>query len=314
MSPAQTGAREAELVVVTGMSGAGRSTALHALEDLGFYCIDNLPPRAFAAALEACTQDGLAFVAFGIDVRVGPFLKDVTSALTHTPDRYRTTLLFLDASDTALATRFGSTRRPHPLRVLSTKADGTPEPSLSIGDGIQLERERLISLRAQAGVVLDSTEMSVHELRREVLRLFKPRSGPKRSLVVRFVSFGFKYGAAAGCDTLFDVRFLNNPYFVPELRSLTGLDAEIQRFVGEQGDAETFCHTVEELLLFLIPRYQQEGKSYFTVGFGCTGGRHRSVAIAERVAAKIRTMLALELDVVHRDIHRGSNTLRPNSL
>jgi UPF0042 nucleotide-binding protein len=209
--------------------------------------------------------------------------------------------LFLDASDAALLARFSSTRRPHPLETLG-KAPA--ERSLAVVDGIRLERERLADLRADASLVIDTTDLTVHDLRRRIIELFRPRVGGRAGLSTRVLSFGFKYGVPNDCDMVFDVRFIENPYFVPELKQLSGLDPEVERFVRAEERAVAFFERVSELLALLLPWYELEGKSHFTVGFGCTGGRHRSVAIAEWIAQRLRSGGQQGLEVAHRDMTR----------
>lgn len=291
------------VIVVGGLSGAGRSTALRALEDLGYYCVDNLPPSAFVPCLDACARDHLQRVALGIDVRVKAFLDATLEAIraVQRDQRARSlTLLFLDASDAALLSRYSATRRPHPLSSLDQGA----QRSLAVLDGIAIERERLAPLRADASVVLDTTELTVHELRRRIVELFRPQTGAVRGMLTRFVSFGFKYGAPADVDTLFDVRFIENPYFVPELSHLSGLDPAVREYVLRASASPQFGEQVTRLLGFLIPEYEREGKSYLTVGFGCTGGRHRSVVMAEWLAERLRGESGLEIQVNHRDVTR----------
>jgi UPF0042 nucleotide-binding protein len=283
------------------MSGAGRSTTLDALQDLGFYCVDSLPPEAFGSALSACQRGGLPRVALGLDTRVQPFLSDAVGAIDGLRGHSSLTLLFLDASDAALLSRFSSTRRPHPLETL-----GHPEAgrSLAVVDGISIERQRLAELRAGASLVIDTTELTVHDLRRRIIDLFRPRVGGLRGLSTRIVSFGFKYGVPSDCDTVFDVRFIENPYFVPALKPLSGLDADVATFVRGEQRAQAFFERVAGLLETLLPWYEQEGKSHFTVGFGCTGGRHRSVALAEWVAGRLRSGWRGHVEVGHRDLAR----------
>lgn len=287
-----------QVVVVTGLSGAGRSTALRALEDLGFFCVDNLPPAAFGPALAECRRGRLRRVALGIDVRLRAFLANTISTI-ETVSQDPTlgfSLLFLDASDAALLTRFSGTRRPHPLRTMNPEDLQT----LAVVDGIKIERERLAPLRAQASIVIDTSSLSVHELRRRVVELFRGNSSGS-GMVTRFVSFGFKYGTPADLDLLFDVRFVSNPYFVPELRELSGLQQAVAHYVLERS-SDFLAHT-QPLLAYLIPQYEKEGKSYLTVGFGCTGGRHRSVALCEHLAEK-SVLGGREVVVSHRDVDR----------
>lgn len=295
------------LVVVTGLSGAGRSTALRALEDLGFFCVDNLPPGAFAVAFEECLRSNLTRVALGIDVRVRSFLDETLALLRQVSadPEIDYCLLFLDASDASLLARFSSTRRPHPLRIVSDR----PLP-VAVVDGIRLERERLAPLRAHASLVIDTTDLSVHELRRRVVELFRPRLSGHEGMFTRFVSFGFKHGSPADVDVMFDVRFLDNPYFIDELRPLSGLDQPIVDYLLSLEPARRFVEYAEQMLTFLLPQYDREGKSYLTVGFGCTGGRHRSVALAEILGRRLRDG-GFAVEVAHRDLQRPSEQASP---
>jgi UPF0042 nucleotide-binding protein len=288
------------LLVVTGVSGAGKSTAVNALEDLGYFCVDNLPPPVAASTIESLRQAGVRKIALGIDVRVREFLDDATRVLDllATAGGAAPEIVFLDASDEALLRRFSSTRRPHPLSTESKP--GAP----AVIDGIRRERDLLAALRARASFVLDTTRLSVHDLRRAIVGRFGPAGGKAPRLRIRVVSFGFKFGSPVDADMLFDARFLPNPHFVEELRPLPGTDPSIQRYVLESLDASAFLGHVTELLAFCIPRFESEGRSYLTVGIGCTGGRHRSVVLAERLAAGLRDKLGLSIDVVHRDLHR----------
>lgn len=289
-----------QLVVVTGLSGAGKSTALHTLEDLGFFCVDNLPTVLAPQAVELCESGGMTRIALGMDVRVRTFLgamEDVTKELAK--GKRRVEVLFLDASDEALLRRFNETRRPHPLSMVG----GDKEGSLAVLDGITLERERLAPLRALAARVIDTTRLSVHDLRRAIVGHFSAAGGAPR-MMTRVVSFGFKYGAPVDADLMLDVRFLDNPFFVDDLSPLPGTDPRVSKFVMENPETAEFAQKTRDLLLFSIPRYEREGKSYLTIAIGCTGGRHRSVVIAEALAESIRGANA-PVTVVHRDVERG---------
>jgi len=291
------------VIVVTGLSGAGKSTALHALEDLGFFCVDNLPVPVMEATLTACESGGLTRMALGVDVRVRRFLDRATGTIEalRVPGRRELDILFLDATDEALLRRFSSTRRPHPL----SHALG-PESmrAVAVLDGIRIERERLALLRARARQVVDTTELSVHDLRRRILEVYGPGAGGQPRMSTRLVSFGFKYGTPVDADLVFDVRFLPNPFFDPELRPQTGLDAPVRAFLEPLEDLRAFLDKAGGLLEFLLPRYEREGKSYLTIGVGCTGGRHRSVAIAESLGKKVAAATSLAITVAHRDIDK----------
>lgn len=298
------------VVVLTGLSGAGKSTALRALEDLGFFCVDNLPPPVLPSTIEALEQGALRRLAFGVDVRVRSFLDNIGSVVDAIVEPGRElSVLFLDASDAALFRRFSSTRRPHPLATLAD-ADGE-QAATDVLDGIRIERERLATLRARATRILDTTTLSVHDLRRAVFDLFGPGAGGVPSMHTRFVSFGYKYGAPVDADLVFDVRFLDNPFFVPELKPLPGTDARVRDFVLENPETQELVSKVGDLLAYSIPRFEREGKSYLTVAFGCTGGRHRSVVLAARLAQVLRESLGRAIDVVHRDVEKATLEERP---
>jgi len=292
------------VVVVTGVSGAGKSTAVHALEDLGFFCVDNLPTPVMKSTLEAFATVGVRRIAIGIDVRVRGFLDAAAPALEslQVPGERELSVLFLDASDEALLRRFSSTRRPHPLST--TLEPGSERAATAVLDGIRIERELLMPLRSRATLVLDTTRLSVHELRREVTVHFGPGAGRAPRMRTRFVSFGFKFGTPVDADLLFDVRFLENPYFVPELRDLPGSTQAVKDFVLAQPDCRGFLDRVASLLDFCLPRFEREGKSYLTVAIGCTGGRHRSVVITDELASLLRKRDGVSIDVVHRDVDR----------
>jgi RNase adapter protein RapZ len=292
------------VVVVTGLSGAGKSTAVNALEDLGYFCVDSLPTAVVQSTLEAFAAAGVRRIAFGIDVRVRRFLDGASELLSQLsrPGERELTVLFLDASDEALLRRFSSTRRPHPLTT--TSEAGSEQGALAVLDGIRIERELLTALRASASIVLDTTRMSVHDLRREVIAHFGPSAGGAPRLRVRLLSFGFKFGPPVDADLVLDVRFLDNPYFVPQLSKLPGTSAAVREYVlGSEGTRE-FLERAGGLLEFCLPRFEREGKSYLTVGIGCTGGRHRSVVVAEQLAERLRMQTELPIDVLHRDVDR----------
>ena len=291
------------VVVVSGLSGAGKSQALHALEDLGFFCVDNLPTLLAPQAVALCERGGMARVALGIDVRVRAFLGEVGNVLQllEAGGQRDLQVLFFDASDETLLRRFSETRRPHPLSAESTASEG----ALAVLDGVRVERERLSPLRARATRIIDTTNTSVHELRRILIAQFGPASGDGPRMVTRIVSFGFKYGSPVDADVVLDVRFLDNPYFVPHLRALTGQDEAVARYVLDAPETREFMKRTSALLEYVLPRYEREGKSYLTIAIGCTGGRHRSVAIAEALARFMSTSLGVSVSVVHRDAYRG---------
>lgn len=281
------------LVVVTGMSGAGRSTALRALEDLGYFCVDNIPPALIPQLLELLAKGGeLSRVGLGVDVRTGGFLEGAASVLDALiAGGHEVELLFLESHDDELVRRFSETRRAHPLA-----------PGGNLLEAIRKERERLAPLRARARKIIDTTGLSVHDLRRSLVD-FIARGGQRSRMVTRVVSFGFKFGVPVDADLVFDLRYLPNPHFVAELKPHTGLDEPVARFVLDSPDAQDLLQDLTNMLHKLLPRYAREGKAYLTVALGCTGGQHRSVAMAEALAVRLRDHDG-DVVVEHRDIHR----------
>jgi UPF0042 nucleotide-binding protein len=288
------------LVVVTGLSGAGRSTAVAALEDLGFFCIDNLPTAVAERTVEALSAAGVTRIGLGIDVRGRGFLQNAVQTLEALgrARESKVEIVFLDASDEALLRRYSSTRRPHPLSTSDERG------AHAVLDGLQRERELVAALRDRATIVIDTTSLSVHDLRRLIVQHFGPAGGKRPRLRIRVVSFGFKFGAPVDADLVFDVRFLKNPHFVAELRPLPGTHPDVKRYVLETDDAPAYLKLVEELLAFSIPRFEAEGRSYLTIAVGCTGGRHRSVVLAAELARALTERLGISGDLVHRDLDR----------
>jgi UPF0042 nucleotide-binding protein len=282
-----------QLVIVTGLSGAGRSTALRVLEDLGFYCVDNLPPALAPNLLELLESGGEQVnVGLGIDVRSGVFLDGALRALDELKTRgFPAHVLFLDASDEALVRRFSETRRPHRLAV-----------SGDLQSAIRDERESLAQLRTRATRVLDTTRLTVHELRRQLVELVSGRPDGIR-LTTRLVSFGFKYGLPQDADLVFDLRFLPNPFFVDALRDNTGLSKDVYDYVMATVEGQELLSDLTRMFTKLLPRYAAEGKAYLTIAIGCTGGRHRSVAMVEALA---KTLSFGPIVVTHRDIDRAT--------
>lgn len=283
-----------ELLILTGMSGAGRSTVAHALEDLGWYVVDNLPPSLLPQLAEQ-SLDTHAALAVVVDVRGGKFFDELNSALSQlkssaTPYR----LLFLDATDQALVQRFESTRRPHPLQAKDR-----------IVDGIARERAKLEEIRAQADVVIDSSNLNVHQLEKRTSEIFA--AGMLPSLRVNVLSFGYKYGIPVDADLVLDCRFIPNPHWIPELRPLNGLDKPVSdKVLGSEGVAD-FVKSYVAVVQKMIPGYFREGKKYVTIAIGCTGGKHRSVAIAEEIARQLSstsTDLEITAHATHRDVGR----------
>lgn len=279
------------LLIVTGMSGAGKSSALRSLEDLGYYCVDNLPPQLIPTVLELCSRSNprMRMVALAVDARTRNFLQQFTENWEQISTAgFDASLLFLDAEDSVLRQRFSETRRPHPLA-----GGGT------IADGIRAERELLQPLRDLAGEVLDTSSFNVRSLREYLLERF--RQGPRQGLSVVVTSFGYRNGLIDNADLVFDVRFLPNPHYDPVLRPQSGLDTPVREFIESRPETQTFLEHIDRLLRFLLPQYAEEGKSYLTIAFGCTGGRHRSVALAEIVAERLQA-LGYPTGVTHADL------------
>jgi UPF0042 nucleotide-binding protein len=284
------------VVVVTGMSGAGRSAAANVLEDLGFFVIDNLPADLIVDVVERSGVVGGPRNRFAmvVDTRGGVTADELAKAVAILRDRgLRTTVLFLDASDRLLIRRYEENRRPHPL------------PAATLGEAIAAERERLVEVRALADVIADTTDMNVHQLSDRLRNAFG-RGDTDGRLQVDVTSFGFKLGVPRVLDLLFDARFLPNPHWVPELRDQTGSDEAVREYVFSYEEAGSFVDRVTDLLEFLIPAYETEGKSYLTIGIGCTGGRHRSVAIADELADRLRDR-GVAVTVHHRDAGLGED-------
>jgi UPF0042 nucleotide-binding protein len=287
-------AAPARFIVVTGLSGSGKSQAIRALEDLGYFCVDNLPvsliPTFADLTLRASREIPKAAVV--VDVREGAFLDKFpgTYRRLRAKANLKPVLIFLEARDQALVRRFSETRRPHPLA-----------PDRSALEGIREERERMRPIRRMADQILDTSTMNVHELRQAILELSRD-GAPRSGLVVTLVSFGYKHGVPLDSDLLFDVRFLPNPHFVPGLRQYTGRDAPVVRFLERSDATREFLERTTGFLKFLIPQYIREGKSYLTVGIGCTGGRHRSVAIAESIRRSLAGIEGVKFRVRHRDV------------
>ena len=281
-------------VVLTGLSGSGKSQAIRALEDLGYFCVDNLPvtllPMLAELTLRAGTEISRAAVV--VDVREGKMLKEFPGVYRRLKARknLNPVLIFLEAAEPALVRRFSETRRPHPLA-----------PDRSAIEGIHEERGAMRAIRKLADHVIDTTEMTVHELR-HVFTGVASGSTPGSQLVVTILSFGFKHGIPVDSDLLFDVRFLPNPHFVPALRPYTGRDAAVARYLERSSATHEFLDRTLNLLKFLIPQYAHEGKTYLTIGIGCTGGRHRSVAMAEALRKGLAGIPGVRLRVKHRDI------------
>jgi UPF0042 nucleotide-binding protein len=286
---------KAKLVIITGLSGSGKSVVAKCFEDLSYYTVDNLPLPLLRLFLDNPLEllrehDRIAVVA---DVRAPGFAEEFPRLFAEIDrERIEPTLLFLEASDEVLVRRFSETRRPHPLA-----------PDRPVIEGIHREREILAELRARADMVFDSSEWSIHEIRSQVYRDFAGSPGEEPGMVVSLVSFGFKYGIPYGTDLLFDVRFLPNPHFVPGLREQTGQDEDVRTYLDREPDFAELVKRLADLLSYLLPRYRRENRSYLSVAIGCTGGRHRSVAVCERLKGELDA-LGWPARLIHRDIAR----------
>jgi UPF0042 nucleotide-binding protein len=284
--------KSGDLVILTGMSGAGKASALKAFEDLGFYSVDNLPLGLIPQFAELVGQSAeIERAALVVDVREGIRLDRFPAILKKVRKVLSTRVLFLEASDDALIRRFSETRRPHPM--------GRGE---MVVQSIQEERRRLDPIRNVADIVLDTTKFNVHELRAHINAQFD-QTPAEQNLTISSMSFGFKNGVPADADLVFDVRFLPNPHFIPEFRPLTGKDPKVAKYVRSFPQTEEFLEKTTDLLAFLLPHYIKEGKSYLTVAFGCTGGQHRSVMIAEEMQKRLGEA-GYRVKVAHRDMPR----------
>jgi RNase adapter protein RapZ len=282
-------------IILTGLSGSGKSQAIRALEDLGYFCVDNLPTTLIPTLAKLALRGGdIEKVAIVVDVREGNFLRSFPRIF----ERLRrmrglnAMLIFLEASNTALVRRFSETRRPHPLA-----------PKRSASEGIRDERARMMAIRAMADDIVDTTDMTVHELRQFFMGLTRDRA--RTRLVVTILSFGFKHGVPNNADLAFDVRCLPNPHFVPTLRRRTGRDRAVVRFMERDAQTREFIGRLESYLEYVLPFYVAEGKSYLTIAIGCTGGRHRSVMIAERLRRVLSPIEGVQLRVRHRDVRKS---------
>jgi len=287
-----------DIVVVTGLSGAGRTTAMHCLEDMGFFCVDNLPAKLIPLFANLCgsTEGRISKAALAIDVRERHFFEDVFTALDElVASGFDYRVLFLEASDGSLIRRYSATRRTHPLA-------GEGE---AVAEGISREREMISRLRERATWIVDTSNLTEHDLKSRLKEEMGEKLGlgeeSKWPLTVHVTSFGFKYGVPMDSDMVLDVRFLPNPNYVKELKPLTGTNEQVSRFVLEREETKEFLHKIFDLLAYLLPQYTKEGKVYLTIGVGCTGGRHRSVALAERIGQFLREKQYVA-QVRHRDV------------
>lgn len=285
-----------DFTIITGLSGAGRSNAANVMEDLGFFVVDNLPLSLITKMAELAQAPGRPTTryAFVVDIRSGAFMKELDDELAALRSTgVRTRILFLDANDEVLVRRFEDTRRRHPLSA-----------SDRVSEGIAQERSMLEELKGQADIVIDTSDLNVHQLRERLREVFVEGS-TEPLLQTSIVSFGYKHGLPLDVDLVFDVRFLPNPHWVGSLRPLSGMDPEVRRYVMGQPETKVFLERLEQLLEPILPAYVREGKSYLSIGIGCTGGRHRSVVLAEELS-KVLARLGFVARVYHRDVDRAN--------
>ena len=286
-------AADQEVLIVTGMSGAGRSTVGNALEDLGWYVVDNLPPQMLRPLVDLAGKAGnnLPKVAAVVDVRGGRLFSDLEHTVESLRERTPVRTLFLEATDAVLVRRFEQVRRPHPLQ-----GDGT------LLDGIGAERQRMLAMRESSDLIVDTSDLNIHQLATKISETFASDETPGVQLTV--LSFGYKYGLPSDADLVADMRFLPNPFWVPEMRGLSGLDAEVSRFVLAQEGAAEFVDAYVTALAPVLAGYQRENKRHATIAIGCTGGKHRSVAMAQKIAGMLRDQPGVAVSVKHRDLGR----------
>jgi UPF0042 nucleotide-binding protein len=284
--------RKPRVVIVSGLSGAGKTVALRALEDSGFFCIDNLPVTLIESFLSTI-DSGTANIGIGIDIREKSFLGDAYRIITSIRERHNVEMLFIEADVNVMIRRFKETRRPHPM-VVKNKG-------LALEEAVGEEKRQLMVLRESADRIIDTSNFTPHQLRYMVMSTYGQVETAQKLNVV-LISFGYKYGIPQNADLLFDVRFLPNPYFVPSLKPFTGLDKEVADYVLSGVDTEELLERLENLFDFLVPRYIAEGRAYLSIGIGCTGGMHRSPVIAEEIAKYMKKRHAIDVSIIHRDM------------
>ena len=284
-----------KIVIVTGMSGAGKSTVLKFLEDIDYFCVDNMPPSLIPKFVELCAMQGseIENIAFGIDIRGGRHFGELLGVLTDIRSEVDCKVLFMDCSDEVLLKRYKETRRAHPL------AKGE-----RIITGIMRERDLLYEVKKRADLIIDTSHLLTRHLRSQLSEIFLENKGFE-SLVITVLSFGFKYGIPSDADLVFDVRFIPNPFYIPDLKPLTGNDVAVRDYVMEQPESEEFLKKLEDMCNFLIPNYVKEGKNQLVIGIGCTGGKHRSVTLANELYAKLRK-IGHSVAIIHRDIDKDA--------
>ena len=291
-------------IIVTGLSGAGKSEATNALEDMGYFCVDNLPPKLIKKFAEVCKQSkgSIDKVALVMDIRGGIFFDDLFESLSELSKvQFQYEILFLDTSDEVLVKRFKEKRRSHPLA-----------PGGRVITGIELERQKLRDVKDKADVIIDTSKYAIKDLREEMARKFGDKEMPEKQMAITILSFGFKYGIPVDSDLVFDVRFIPNPFYIPELKPFSGNDEPVKNYVMEQTETQTFLQKANDMFEFLIPNYQKEGKRQLIISIGCTGGRHRSVAIANSIYETLRANnhdVYIEHRDIKEDVHKGDKKL-----
>ena len=291
-------------IIVTGLSGAGKSEATNALEDMGYFCVDNLPPKLIKKFAEVCKQSkgSIDKVALVMDIRGGIFFDDLFESLSElSKEQFQYEILFLDTSDEVLVKRFKEKRRSHPLA-----------PGGRVITGIELERQKLRDVKDKADVIIDTSKYAIKDLREEMARKFGDKEMPEKQMAITILSFGFKYGIPVDSDLVFDVRFIPNPFYIPELKPFSGNDEPVKNYVMEQTETQTFLQKANDMFEFLIPNYQKEGKRQLIISIGCTGGRHRSVAIANSIYETLRANnhdVYIEHSDIQEDVHKGDKKL-----
>ena len=291
-------------IIVTGLSGAGKSEATKSLEDMGYFCVDNLPPTLITKFAEVCSQSNgkIDKVALVIDIRGGVFFNDLFQSLKELEkQQFKYEILFLDASDEVLVKRFKEKRRSHPLsgggRVIT---------------GIELERNKLREVKDKSNIIIDTSKYKIGDLREEMTKYFGDEKIPEKQMSITVLSFGFKYGIPVDSDLVFDVRFIPNPFYIPELKPFSGLDAPVRDYVLGQDETKEFLGKLTDMLEFLIPNYKKEGKRQLIIAIGCTGGRHRSVAIANEIYQNLHEKnydVYIEHRDIKEDVHKGDKKL-----
>ena len=291
-------------IIVTGLSGAGKSEATNALEDMGYFCVDNLPPKLIKKFAEVCkqSQGSIDKVALVMDIRGGIFFDDLFESLSElSREQFRYEILFLDTSDEVLVKRFKEKRRSHPLA-----------PGGRVITGIELDRQKLREVKDKADVIIDTSKYAIKDLREEMARKFGDKEMPEKQMAITILSFGFKYGIPVDSDLVFDVRFIPNPFYIPELKPFSGNDEPVKNYVMDQIETQTFLEKANDMFEFLIPNYQKEGKRQLIISIGCTGGRHRSVAIANSIYETLHSNnhdVYVEHRDIKEDVHKGDKKL-----